>query len=300
MEVRKSESLKSQGYISDRDRPLLFPSFDLQTFNPLQAEIANALPLVLSCFMRFVGIIPARLASTRLPGKPLIRIAGRTLVEWVYRSVNRARVLEAVWVATDDERVVREVESFGGRALLTRADHPSGTDRVAEASRSIDADVFVNVQGDEPLIAASTIEAVCAAFAEDPDLQVSTACVDLQTEQEYRDPHTVKVVTDLQGRALYFSRAPIPFAKEGLPAASKHLGIYAYRRSFLLDLDSLQRTPLESTESLEQLRFLENGVPIRVVKVPEDSLGIDTNEDLDRVRPLLENPRPESAPQEVI
>lgn len=239
--------------------------------------------------MRFVGVIPVRYGSTRLPGKPLIEIAGRTLVEWVHRHVLESSELDEVYVATDDARIAEKVRSFGGKAIMTRPDHVSGTDRVAEVAASIEADFFVNVQGDEPLIAPSTIAAVCAPLRRGIDLPVSTAKIALTDSREIESPDTVKVVTDREGRALYFSRCPIPFRNGGQAAVYKHLGIYAYRRDFLLDVPDLAVTPLERAESLEQLRFLENGVGIQVEEVFEDSPGIDTREDLELVRPLLEN-----------
>ncbi len=239
--------------------------------------------------MRFVGVVPARFASTRLPGKPLLEIAGKPLIQWVYEAASQATCLEQILVATDDERICRTVLDFGGQALMTRSDHQSGTDRVAEVAACIDADVFVNVQGDEPLMPASTIEAVCRPFASNPDVEVSTARIRISDPEEARKPQVVKVVTDAAGRALYFSRSLIPFARREPATWYKHIGIYAYRRPFLLGLRDMKPSPLETTECLEQLRFLENGHVIEVVEVTEDSLGIDTPEDLERVRPLLQN-----------
>ncbi|RPJ59934.1 MAG: 3-deoxy-manno-octulosonate cytidylyltransferase [Acidobacteria bacterium] len=239
--------------------------------------------------MRFVGVVPARFASTRLPGKPLLQIAGKPLIQWVYEAASRASCLEQVIVATDDERIYRTVLDFGGQAMMTRSDHQSGTDRVAEIAACIDADVFVNVQGDEPLMAASTIEAVCRPFALNPGLQISTARIRIVDPEEARKPQVVKVVTDAEGQALYFSRSLIPFPRREPATWYKHVGIYAYRRQFLLALRDLKPSPLEAAECLEQLRFLENGYVIGVVEVAEDSLGIDTPEDLERVTPLLQN-----------
>ncbi len=173
--------------------------------------------------------------------------------------------------------------------MMTRRDHQSGTDRVAELASCIDADVFVNVQGDEPLIAASTIEAVCRPFTLNPALEVATARIRIKDPEEAGKPQVVKVVTDAAGHALYFSRSLIPFPRREPATWYKHIGIYAYRRQFLLALGEMQSSPLETTECLEQLRFLENGHVIEVVEVTEDSLGIDTPEDLERVRPLLQN-----------
>jgi 3-deoxy-manno-octulosonate cytidylyltransferase (CMP-KDO synthetase) len=239
--------------------------------------------------MRFVGVIPARFSSTRLPGKPLLSIAGKPLIQWVYESASRSRRLERLVVATDDERIECAVKTFGGEVVLTRSDHLSGTDRVAEVAAGIDAEVFINVQGDEPLIAAATIDAVCTPFLEDRELQISTARIRIAEWAEAQSPHVVKVVTDDAGRALYFSRSPVPYPRRTPARFFKHIGIYGYRRSFLLALSTLRPSTLERTEALEQLRFLENGHRIQVVEVRDDSLGVDTPEDLERVKLLLEH-----------
>jgi 3-deoxy-manno-octulosonate cytidylyltransferase (CMP-KDO synthetase) len=238
--------------------------------------------------MHFVGVIPARFNSTRLPGKPLLEIAGKPLIQWVHERAQQASRLDDVIVATDDERIFRAVEGFNGKAVMTSADHPSGTDRVAEVAQSLQGNVFVNIQGDEPLIPPETIDAVCDPFERDADLQVTTACVEITDPVEVNSPHVVKVVFNGQGRALYFSRASIPH-RRGVGSVYKHLGIYGYRREFLRIFSSLPVSPLEKIERLEQLRLLENGIPVHVVEVQQDSLGVDTDEDIDRVRPLLEN-----------
>ncbi len=212
------------------------------------------------------------------------------MIRWVYESVSRSSLLSSVIVATDDARIQRAVESFGGQAVLTSPDHQSGTDRVAEVAASIDADVFVNIQGDEPMMPASTIDAVCQPFVSDPNLQVCTARIGLDPHTA-ESPHVVKVVVDLQDKALYFSRSLIPYPRRQPASYFKHIGIYAYTRSFLSCLGRLRDSSLERSESLEQLRFLENGIAIRVVEIFEDSIGIDTPEDVERVRPLLENKR---------
>jgi 3-deoxy-manno-octulosonate cytidylyltransferase (CMP-KDO synthetase) len=244
--------------------------------------------------MRFVGVIPARYNSSRIPGKPLIEIAGRPMIQWVYDRASQASALAEVLVATEDERVLSAVEDFGGRALMTRSDHLSGLDRVAEVAEVVQGDVFVNIQGDEPLITADTIEKVCSPFKGKARVQVTTARVKITDPEAINDPHVVKVVTNEQGRALYFSRAPIPYVRNEPGAVYKHLGIYGYRREFLGMLAKLRPSRLEEIEALEQLRLLENGIPIEVVEVAEDSVGVDTLEDLDRVRPLLENELKES------
>jgi len=210
------------------------------------------------------------------------------MIQWVHQRARQASRLDDIIVATDDERIFRAVEGFEGKAVMTSADHPSGTDRVAEVAQSIEGDVFINIQGDEPLIPTETIDSVCAPFERDADIQVTTACVQISDPAEVNSPHAVKVVFDPQGRALYFSRATIPH-RRGVGSVYKHLGIYGYRRDFLRVFSSLPVSPLEKIERLEQLRLLENGIPIHVVEVPQDSLGVDTDEDLDRVRPLLEN-----------
>jgi 3-deoxy-manno-octulosonate cytidylyltransferase (CMP-KDO synthetase) len=197
--------------------------------------------------------------------------------------------LDDVIVATDDLRVVSEVQGFGGGAMLTRSDHMSGTDRVAEVASRVAGDVFINIQGDEPLISAATIDAVCEPFSNRPEAKVTTARVRLADPVQIQSPHVVKVVADSCGRALYFSRSPIPYPRRAPVDYFKHVGIYGYRREVLEALSSLTPSRLEQAESLEQLRFLENGVPIYVVEVEEDSVGIDTPEDIVRVTPLLEN-----------
>ena len=219
----------------------------------------------------------------------MLEIGGKTLVQWVYlRALESAR-LDRVVVATDDEKILRSVRSWDGNAVMTSDRHRSGTERVAEVAQRMEADVFINLQCDEPTLPPTTIDRVCACFEENSEVQVSTACVPLQDPEAALDPNVVKVVTDSKGRALYFSRAPIPYAREGEAPLFKHLGIYGYRRRLLLNLSRLRPSPLEEIEKLEQLRFLENRIPIQVAAVDEDSVGIDTREDLERVRPFFEN-----------
>ena len=205
------------------------------------------------------------------------------MVEHVYRRAAEARGVDAVVVATDDERIASVVRGFGGIARMTSASHRTGLDRIAEVAGDLSAGIIVNVQGDEPLIEPAMIEEVVAALTSDPDAQMSTLRRRIDDAAEYRNPHVVKVVVDAAQRALYFSRAPLPFARE--PAAAfKHVGLYAYRRDFLLTLAALPQTPLELAESLEQLRALEHGFRIHAVETLHDSVGVDTPEDLDRVR----------------
>jgi 3-deoxy-manno-octulosonate cytidylyltransferase (CMP-KDO synthetase) len=234
-----------------------------------------------------VGAIPARYGSTRLPGKPLLPIAGRPMIEHVYTRVARARGLDRVVVLTDDERIARAVEAFGGECEMTPADCASGTDRIAWAARRWDAAAVINVQGDEPLIDPEEISALAehlAAHPEDPVVTLATPA----TAEEMANPNAVKVVLARDGAALYFSRAGIPYPRhEGGFAPLKHLGIYGYRREALLRLAELAPTPLERSESLEQLRALENGIRIRVLAVERASVGVDTAEDLARVERIL-------------
>lgn len=240
---------------------------------------------------RRVAIIPARYQSSRLPGKVLAEIAGRPMIEHVYRRAAASPAVDAVVVATDDERVRRAVEAFGGRAVMTRADHASGSDRAAEVAASLSCDLVINVQGDEPLLASETIAEAVAPLEADPSIPMGTLCRRLDRADEFASPHVVKVVTDARGFALYFSRAPIPYARGaagGFDArrAFKHIGLYVYRRAFLLELARLPQTPLEQAESLEQLRAIEHGFRVRVVETSHDSIGVDTPSDLDRVRRL--------------
>jgi 3-deoxy-manno-octulosonate cytidylyltransferase (CMP-KDO synthetase) len=234
-----------------------------------------------------VGAIPARYGSTRLPGKPLLPIAGRPMIEHVYARVARARGLSRVVVLTDDERIARAVKGFGGEVEMTPEDCASGTDRIAFAARQWNAAALINIQGDEPLIDPEEISAVAehlAAYPGDPVVTLATPA----TPEEMGDPNAVKVVLARDGAALYFSRSPIPYPRnEGGFVPLKHLGIYGYQREALLRLAGLPPTPLERGESLEQLRALENGIPIRVLTVERGSFGVDTAEDLERVEKIL-------------
>jgi 3-deoxy-manno-octulosonate cytidylyltransferase (CMP-KDO synthetase) len=246
-------------------------------------------------------VIPARYHSTRLPGKPLADICGRPMIEHVYRRAAAAPSVEAVVVATDDERIARAVEGFGGHARLTSPLHRSGSDRLAEVAADLACALVVNVQGDEPLIDPMMIEEAVAPFRSDPALQMATLCRRIEDAREYLDPNVVKVVVDPDGYALYFSRSPIPFVREGTRPGSaagawrpggdtpafKHVGLYVYRREFLLAFARFRPTPLERAEALEQLRALENGVRLRTVETTRDSIGVDTPEDLERVRHLI-------------
>ncbi len=235
-----------------------------------------------------IAIIPARYESSRFPGKPLALIADRPMIEHVYRRAAAARSVGAVVVATDDDRIRRAVEAFGGHVRMTAAHHASGTDRIAEVAASLDCELVVNVQGDEPLIEPAMIDEAVAPFASSPDLAMATLCRRMDDPSLAASPHVTKVVVDRAGFALYFSRAAIPFARAGATAAPpfQHIGLYVYRRAFLLAFARLAPTPLERTESLEQLRALEHGVRIRVVETTHHSIGVDTPEDLERVRQI--------------
>ena len=238
--------------------------------------------------MKFACVIPARYASTRLPGKPLADIAGKPMIQRVYEQVSKAKIPALVIVATDDQRVFDKVESFGGTALMTQPNHPTGTDRLAEvASHHQDIDVIINVQGDEPLIDADVIDQLAELFLEDADLQMATVASPL-LEEEYDEPSAVKVICNKRGDAMYFSRSLIPYPRHAfINPPMKHVGIYAYRRQFLLDYAKMDPTPAEETESLEQLRALENGYAIRVIKTDKRFVGVDTPEDLERVNAIF-------------
>ena len=236
--------------------------------------------------MKTVCIIPARYASTRLPGKPLLKIAGKPMIWHVVEQVRQARQVDRIIVATDDERIFNTVCDFGGEAWLTRADHPTGTDRLAEVAKKLsEAELILNVQGDEPLIQPQAIDALAEAFADRPELKMATLMTPL-AEEEICNPAVVKVVASLDGHALYFSRSPIPYRQNSGADSQifKHIGAYAYRHDFLLQFASLAPTPLELTESLEQLRALEHGYRIRLIETPFRSVGVDTPEDMERVR----------------
>ncbi len=238
--------------------------------------------------MQVVGIIPARLAAVRLPNKPLLDIAGKPMIWWVWHNAKQAKTLAEVMVATPDEEIAQVVRGFGGIAVLTSPAHRSGTERLAEVAQGLTADIIVNIQGDEPLMPPENIDAVAQPLIDDPSLPMSSLMCPA-TEDEKDKPTAVKAVVDRAGNALYFSRARIPYPRDpSAPAVVyKHLGIYAYRRDFLLQYASMEPTPLEQMEVLEQLRVLENGYHIRMVRVEQTSIGVDTEEDLERVRAIL-------------
>jgi 3-deoxy-manno-octulosonate cytidylyltransferase (CMP-KDO synthetase) len=238
-----------------------------------------------------VAVIPARYDSSRFPGKMLADLCGKPMIVHVYERVRQARGLDAVIVATDDERIAAAVTRHGGDARMTRTDHRTGTDRIAEVASQLSCDIVVNVQGDEPLIDPVTIEDVVRPLVDDPALPMATVRRAISDPGDYLNPHVVKVTVDARGDALYFSRAPIP-GRPGhetgpLPPCHAHIGLYAYRRDFLLRFTDLPQTPLEQIESLEQLRALEHGFRIRTVSTVRDTVGVDTPEDLERARERL-------------
>jgi 3-deoxy-manno-octulosonate cytidylyltransferase (CMP-KDO synthetase) len=245
--------------------------------------------------MKVIGVIPARYASVRLPAKPLVEIAGKPIVQWVWEAASRARSLNEVLVATDDDRIARVVETFGGKAVMTPPECPSGTDRIAYAVQNRAADVVVNVQGDEPLMAAENIDSCVEALLADTDAAAATPMVPIKNLEDFVAPHVVKVVYDSRGYALYFSRAPIPdwsrlsaAERDQVPRPMKHLGLYVYRRTALEAFVGMPPSRYELVEKLEQLRFLEAGYRIRMVEVQQDSIGVDTPEDAAAVARLLQ------------
>jgi len=240
--------------------------------------------------MKVLCVIPARYASTRLPGKPLALIAGKPMIQRVYERALLAKKPEKVLVATDDARVEAAVKAFGGEVMMTSPDHPSGTDRLAEVALNYaDVDVIINVQGDEPLIPPEVIDDLAEVFEKDQTVQMATVRSKM-SEQDYANPNAVKVVTNLNGFAMYFSRSLMPYPRRKTAdfVVYKHVGIYAYRRDFLLRFAALPPTPLETVECLEQLRALENGIKIKVITNNFVGIGIDTKEDLAAANALFE------------
>ena len=243
--------------------------------------------------MKFIGIIPARYASTRFPGKPLALLGGKPVIQHVYEKV--AAVLEAAYVATDDERIYDVVKSFGGQVVMTRTDHKSGTDRIEEAIEKIGGewDVVVNVQGDEPFVAKSQLDTICHCF-DDPTTQIATLGKPFESMEAVQNPNSPKIVVDNMGFAMYFSRSVIPYVR-GKEKSSwlthypflKHLGIYAYRKDVLRQVTQLPQSSLEIAESLEQLRWLQNGFKIKVGTTDGETVGIDTPQDLERAEEFL-------------
>jgi 3-deoxy-manno-octulosonate cytidylyltransferase (CMP-KDO synthetase) len=239
---------------------------------------------------RTVAIIPARFQSTRLPGKPLALIGGKPMVEHVYNRARAASGIDAVLVATDDERIAGVVDGFGGVAVMTAAHHATGTDRLAEVARALSSDIIVNVQGDEPSIAPEAIDLAVRRLLTHASDGLATLRKRTDDPRDLSNPAVVKVVVDRQGYALYFTRSAVPYVRAGHPQPVfwRHLGLYAYRRDTLLRLAALAPTPLEQAEGLEQLRALEHGIRISTEETTADSIGVDTPDDLERVRQLME------------
>ena len=246
--------------------------------------------------MKAIGVIPARYGSRRFPGKPLADLCGKPMIQHVWEGTHQAQRLSRLIVATDDERIHNAVLTFGGDAVLTRKDHPSGTDRVSEVVADMETDIVVNIQGDEPFIEGRMIDELVSAFDADPDLQMATLATHLNKNRNETDPNTTNVVVDKNGFALYFSRWPIPYVRQGRPDSTwpgflRHIGIYGFRKNFLLMFASLDPTPLEEIEGLEQLRALEHGFRIKVIETNHRPINVDTIEDLKRVRAMMRDRR---------
>jgi 3-deoxy-manno-octulosonate cytidylyltransferase (CMP-KDO synthetase) len=239
-----------------------------------------------------VVVIPSRYAATRLPGKPLVNLAGKPMVQRVYEQAKLAQTVHRVLVATDDQRIVDAVLAFGGEARMTRSDHRTGTERIAEVAAHEAGDVFVNVQGDEPLIDPVAVDTAVAALLEDPPAQIATVATPIRHVPDIMDPNVVKTVVDFDSNALYFSRAPIPWVRDTPQKVHvkywKHLGLYVFQRDALLEYPTLPQGELEKIEQLEQLRWLENGWKIRVAEVEHDAVSVDAPEDVTRVEKLLQ------------
>ncbi len=256
--------------------------------------------------MKVAAVIPARYASTRFEGKPLADILGKPMIQRVYEGVRQSRLIEDVFVATDDERILDAVRRFGGKGVMTSSEHPTGSDRVAEVARKLKSEIVVNVQGDEPLISGRMIDRAIRPLLSDEDAPMSTLMTKIEEVTDWLNPNVVKVAVDQKGHALYFSRSPIPFprdlnierllsARSGgkrivLKRVFKHIGVYVYRREFLLRLTKMKPTPLEELEKLEQLRVLENGYRIKITAVNYEPFSVDTPEDLQKVIVFLSQP----------
>jgi len=237
-----------------------------------------------------LGVIPARFSSTRFPGKVLAPISSKPMLQHVYERASQARYLSSTIIATDDEKVFEAARNFGARVRMTRPDHLSGTDRVAEVASTETAEIIVNIQGDEPLIDPAAIDAAILPLVHEPEVQMATLKKRIEDPREVSDPNVVKVITDHAGDAIYFSRCPIPYRRDGGGTTPyfKHIGLYVYQRDFLLGYSALPVGPLETAERLEQLRALENGYRIRVTETEYESLGVDTPADLERVSRLFQ------------
>ena len=238
--------------------------------------------------MNIVGVIPARWASSRLPGKPLADLCGKPVIQHTYEQCRKAASLSRIIVATDDERILNTVRGFGGEAVMTGTEHPNGTSRVAEVVKDIDCDYVINIQGDEPMIDPRMIDQLCGVLIASPCPMATLSC-QFTSDEEANDPNNVKVVVAIDGKALYFSRSRIPYARNGKPPVFKHIGIYGYRKDFLPVYLSLSETPLAEAESLEQLRVLEHGydIAVAVSSYPDSGVGINTPHDLELARKIM-------------
>jgi 3-deoxy-manno-octulosonate cytidylyltransferase (CMP-KDO synthetase) len=243
--------------------------------------------------MESAVVIPARYNSTRFPGKPLANLLGKPLIQHVYERAKKAKKIKTIIVATDDERIEKAVKSFGGDVIMTSPNHLSGSDRISEVASKLTEDIIINVQGDEPLIEPGLIDELCNVF-NNPDVLVATARIPIADLKDVQNPNVVKVVCDRNGFALYFSRSPIPGTRNDIsirtqskPVFFRHVGIYAYTRNFIMKFSSLEPTPLELQEGLEQLRILEHGYKIKVVDTEYQSIGVDTPDDLEYLRVIM-------------
>ncbi|MBI5183919.1 MAG: 3-deoxy-manno-octulosonate cytidylyltransferase [Nitrospinae bacterium] len=242
---------------------------------------------------KITAIIPARYSSTRFKGKVLADICGRPMIQHIFERVTKASVIDKVIIATDDSRIFETVRGFGGDVKMTSSTHRSGTDRISEVAKGLDSDIIINVQGDEPMIEPEMIDQVGSLLLNDRDVKMGTLCTRIANKEELRDPNVVKVVMDKSGYALYFSRFPIPFNRDNIPYIAlpvpcyRHIGLFAYKREFLLKISQLPETPLEKVERLEQLRVLEHGYRIKVAETDSTTIGVDTEEDLEKVRSMM-------------
>lgn len=246
---------------------------------------------------KIIGVIPARYGSTRFPGKPLVDILGKPMIQWIYENAKSSKLINYVLIATDDKRILNSAKSFGADVIMTPSDIPTGTDRVAYSIKELDADIIVNIQGDEPLMTADMIDSAIEPFLNEENIEISTLAVKINDVDTLFNPNVVKVVFDEDNFALYFSRSPIPFCRDAkdkdewlrLGDYYKHIGIYVYARDSLFKFVNLKRSKLEDIEKLEQLRALENGMKIKVVITDKDTIGVDTQSDLEKVIQILKN-----------
>ena len=239
--------------------------------------------------MRAIGVIPARYESSRFPGKALADLLGKPLIQYVWEEAMKARSLEDLVVATDDERILKTVQAFGGRAVITAKGHKTGTDRLREVVNPVDTQIVVNIQGDEPLICSSMIDRLVECLLQDPEIPMASVIREIKDMHDLVDPNAVKVVKDKDNYALYFSRSTIPHLRSsGAPVFYKHLGLYAYTKDFLFTFTNLPVGELEAAEKLEQLRALEHGYKIKLIETDVDAIGVDTPEDLEKVKQRMQ------------